>query len=335
MNTVRTVGIDLAKNVFQIHAIDASGKVVLKKKLRRDSLMPFMANLPKCLVGMEACGGAHYWAREFRKMGHDVKLMSPQFVKPYVKTNKNDMADAEAIAEAVTRPNMRFVPIKKEGQQDVLIVHRTRERLVRNRTALMNEIRGFLQERGMVFPRGAACFKSNLLKILSGDDTSAAFSKILQDLYSELIAIEEQVSKYDEAIKKMYTDSDENKRLGEIPGIGPITATAMTSTVGNANYFKNGRQLSAWLGLVPRQHSSGGKSILGRISKRGDNYVRKLLVHGARTVLRHAANKTDERSNEWKRKIERIGFNKACVALANKNARRCWALMANGTRYRA
>ena len=324
------VGIDLAKHVFQIHAVDARGRTMLRKQLTRAQVLPFFGQLPTCLVAMEACGGAHYWAREIRKLGHQVRLIAPQFVKPYVKTNKSDRADAEAIAEAATRPGMRFVAVKETWQQDLLIVHRVRERLVKGRTALTNEIRGLLQEYGIVFPQGRHHLRDGMRQLLGSQDErlSCAARNLMQQLVDEWSDIERRLEECEAHIKAAFRANTTCRKMSELPGIGPITATALLATLGDPGVFRNGRQVSAFLGLVPRHDGSGGKVRLMGISKRGDRYVRKLLVHGARAVLRAAEAKPSHR-HQWVMNIsQRRGFNKACVALANKNARRCWAIMA-------
>lgn len=336
MRRISTVGIDLAKSVFQLHGTDVQGKAVMQKKIRRAELKPVIANLSPCLIGMEACGGSHYWAREFERMGHTVRLISPQFVKPYVKSNKNDAADAEAIAEAVTRPNMRFVPIKQTGHQDIQCLHRVRQRLIHNRTALSNEIRGLLNEYGIVIPKSLRRLKERLPLIL--EDASNELSPMARDLFAglqeELRNIEKQTEKYEAKIRKIFEESEVCQRIKEIEGVGPITSTAIIASVSNPQVFRNGRQFSAWLGLVPRQNSSGGKTTLLGISKRGDGYLRSLLIHGARSVVTNAKKKKDRRSLWIAGKETSRGFNKACVAVANKNARIIWALMAHGTEYR-
>lgn len=333
---IRTLGIDIAKNVFQLHGVDEKGKVILKKRLSRSQLKSFLVNLPSCLIGMEACGGSHYWAREFQKMGHAVKLMSPQFVSPYVKTNKNDYADAEAIAEAVTRPNMHFVPIKQTRHQDIQTLHRIRQRLVRQRTALSNEARGLLHEYGIIMPKGIASLKKRIPEILEDADNelSGMVRGLFDDLYQELQEVEGRISKCEDRINEIYWQEEQCQRIGNIEGVGHITATAMIAAVADATVFKNGRQMAAWLGLVPRQSSSGGKTVLLGISKRGDRYLRTLLIHGARSVVRRASQKQDKRSLWILDKEKRKGMNKTCVAVANKNARIIWALMAHKTEYR-
>lgn len=329
------VGIDIAKRVFHLVGMDERGKIILRKRLARGEVLSFMANLPQVTVGMEACGGAHEWARQLRNQGHDVKLMAPQYVKPYVKTNKNDMRDAEAIAEAVTRPSMRFVPIKTVEQQDVQALHRVRERLMGARTGLINEMRGLLAEYGIVLPKGAEAFRNAVVgKLESEQDKLTSLSQeMFHRLFEELVQVEAEVAYYDEKLLSLATTHPECQRLLTIPGIGPITATALIAAVGDVSVFKNGRHFSAWLGLVPRQHSTGGQTRLLGISKRGDSYLRKLLIHGARSTLRWARLKTDDRSQWMRGLLERRGWNRTAVAVANKNARIVWALLSRGGVY--
>lgn len=335
MNNIKVLGIDLAKNVFQLHGTDAKGKCVLKKRLNREKLIEFMAQLASCLIGIEACGGAHYWARTFIKMGHTVKIMSPQFVKPYIKSNKNDQNDAAGINEAVTRPSMKFVPIKQIEQQDVLLTHRCRELAVKQRTALANQIRGLLLEYGVVIARGISQIMLlptilDLNKNKLTDKSMTAFTA----LYEQFKNYDKQVDAYDKEITKQANQDVRCKEIQKIKGIGPITASAVVATIGDASVFKNGREVSAWLGLVPKQHSSGNKIKLGGISKRGDRYIRTLLIHGGRTVVSRCDNKTD-RLNLWiANKKHRCGNNKAAVAVANKNARVIWAMLKTGEVYR-
>jgi transposase len=329
MPQVSVLGIDLAKQMFHVVGLDDAGNVVLRKRLTRSGLMPFMAQMAPVVIGMEACGGAHYWARRFREHGHTVKLMAPQFVKPYVKTNKHDMADAEAIGEAVTRPTMRFVPIKELTQQDLQALHRVRERLVKARTALINEIRGWLSEYGIILPQGVTKFRQGLLPMLEKEQAKLTTlgREIFRQLYAEWLAVEERLAHYNARLEAICQAHPVCQRLLTIPGIGPLTATALVAAVTEATHFKNGRQLAAWLGLVPRQHSPGGKPRLLGISKRGDRYLRKLLVHGARATLRWIKLKSDRRSQWVRALIERRGTNRAVVALANKNARIAWVLL--------
>ncbi|WP_341792650.1 IS110 family transposase [Rickettsia endosymbiont of Ceutorhynchus obstrictus] len=340
---VNTIGIDIAKRIFQIHGVDKNGKTILKKKLIRDQVLSFIANLPKCLVGMEACGGANYWGREITKLGHEVKLIAPQFVKPYVKTNKNDQADAEAICEAVARPNMRFVPIKSVEQQDILSIHRIRARLVRNRTALANEIRGLLYEFGLIIPQGINKVISKLTEILDSETLSRLSYQTFSELKEEFVDNDKKIIELEKRLKILAGELEEYKRLTAIPGIGLITATALIASIGNAKNFSNGRQLSTWLGLVPKQYSSGGKERLLSISKRGDTYLRTLLIQGARAVLNAKLRFTTEAQKNKKdfskftkwmfNLLERCGHNKTTVAIANKLARVVFAVLRTGNDY--
>ena len=332
---ITTAGIDLAKNVIQVHGVGARGNAVFKKPLKRSQVLPFFANVPPFLIGMEACGSAHHWARKLEKLGHTVKLMAPQFVKPYVKTNKNDAADAEAICEAVSRPNMRFVPIKNGEQQAVLALHRARQGFVRARTAQANQIRGLLAEYGIVIPQGICHITKRQPGILEDgeSDLPGMFRQLLQRLGEHLKELDRQVSELELQIQLWHRQHDASRKLAQIPGIGPITASALVASIGDAKSFKNGRQLAAWLGLVPRQHSSGGKSTLLGISKRGDTYLRMLLIHGARSVIRVAEGKVGYAQSWLARLIGRRHPNVAAVALANKNARVVWALLKHDRNY--
>jgi len=323
------LGIDLAKRIFHLVGMDDAGHVVLRKRLTRDALMPYIAQLPPAVIGMEACGGAHYWARRFRTHGHTVKLMAPQFVKPDVKSNKNDPADAEAICEAVTRPTMRFVPIKEVDQQELQSLHRARERVVKARTALVNEIRGLLAEYGIVLPQSVPQFRHTFLATLEAERTKLTplSTELFGQLYDEFGALEKRLAYYTAKIEAIGAAHPVCQRLMTIPGIGPLTATALVAAVSNASAFKNGRQCAAWIGLVPRQHSTGGKPRLLGISKRGDVYLRTLFIHGARATLRWLRLKTDRRSTWLRGLMDRRGKNKAAVALANKNARIAWVLL--------
>ena len=330
-----TIGIDLAKSVIQVHGVDERGKAGLRKQFKRNQVLPFFANLPPCLIGMEACASAHYWARKLQALGHTVKLMAPQFVKPYVKTNKNDAADAEAICEAVGRPTMRFVPIKNGEQQAVLALHRARQGFVKARTAQANQIRGLLSEYGIVIPQGIGYLAKRLPEILEDgeNDLPGAFRQLLQRLGEHLTELDRQVGELEMQIQIWHRKNDASRKLAQIPGIGPITASALVASIGDAKGFANGRQLAAWLGLVPRQHSSGGKPTLLGISKRGDTYLRTLLIHGARAVIRVAERKVDHAESWLARLIGRRNKNVAAVALANKNARIVWALLAHERDY--
>jgi transposase len=332
---ITTIGIDLAKVFFQIHGVDERGKVGVRKQLKRSEMSVYFANLEPCLIGMEACGSAHYWARKLEDYGHTVKLMAPQFVKPYVKTNKNDMADAEAICEAVSRPNMRFVAIKTVEQQAILSVHRARQGFVKARTAQGNQIRGLLSEFGVIIPQGIRSITKQMPEILEDGENGlpGTMRNLLERLTDNLKEMDRQVNELEAKIQLWHRENAASRKLAEIPGLGPITASAIVATVGDAREFKNGRQLSAWLGLVPKQHSSGGKQTLLGISKRGDTYLRTLMIHGARAVIRFAENKAEPES--WLRKLmSRRNKNVAAVALANKNARIVWALLANDRIFR-
>jgi transposase len=334
---ITTVGVDLAKNVIQVHGVDRRGKTVLKKQLRRSRFVEFFANVPACLIGMEACSSAHHWARELEKLGHQVRLMAPQFVKPYVKTNKNDAADAEAICEAVSRPTMRFVPIKNAEQQAVLALHRARAGFVKARTAQANQIRGLLGEYGIILPQGIAHITKRLPAILEDGESElpGAFRQLLIRLGAHLKELDRQVGELEGQIETWHRADAASRRLAQIPGIGALTASALVATVGDARSFHNARQLAAWLGLVPRQHSSGGKALLLGISKRGDAYLRTLLIHGARSVVRVAERQAGDLPAWLQQLITRRHKNVAAVALANKNARTVWALLVHGRDYQA
>jgi len=332
---ISVLGIDIAKRVFHMVGTDSTGKIVFRKRLSRNALMPFIAKLPPVLIGMEACGGAHYWARRFREHGHDVKLMAPQFVKPYVKSNKNDMRDAEGISEAVTRPTMRFVPIKEVGQQDIQALHRVRDRLMGERTALVNEVHGLMHEYGIVIPKGVSKFRQAVVDKLEceKEKLTPLSQEMFWKLLEEFSALEGQLAYYQEKLETLAKTHPECQRLMTIPGIGPLSATALVAAVSDASAFKNGRQFAAWLGLVPRQQSTGGKERLLGISKRGDSYLRKLLIHGARATMRWVGLKTDRRSQWIRQLVERRGKNRTAVAVANKNARIVWALLTSQRTY--
>jgi transposase len=332
---VTVLGLDLAKRVFQLHGVDKEGKTILRKRLSRGELAEFIAKLPPCLIGMEACGSAHYWGRKFQSFGHTVKLINPAFVKPYVKTHKNDYNDSEAICEAVNRPNMRFVPIKKIEQQDVLCLHRIREQLVKSRTALANQIRGLLSEYGVIFSKQIHNIRKLLPSLLEDKEVELSdFARtFFHELYEDFIILDKRIKSCEAKIEALFKAEKRYQRISEIPGIGVLTATALVASIGDPKMFKNGRAMSAWLGLVPRQASSGNKQVLMGITKRGDCYLRKLLVHGARSVILHANNKKDPRSRWILQLRERKGMNKTAVALANKNARVVWALLAHNKDY--
>lgn len=332
---VTTIGLDLAKSVFQVHGADSRGKAVLRKQLRRADMLTFFANLKPCLVAMEACGSAHYWARKLQALGHEVRLIAPQYVKPYVKRNKNDAADAGAICEAATRPEMPTVPVKNESQQEILSIHRARQGFVKARTAQANQIRGLLAEFGIAIPQGISHVYTRVPEVIvdSEQDLPGHFRQLITRLVEHLKVLDTQVEDLERQIRAWHKENEASRRLAEIPGVGPMTASALVASVGDARSFKNGRQLAAWLGLVPRQHSSGGKPTLLGISKRGDTYLRTLLVHGARAVVRMAENRPA--ANSWVQKlVSRRHKNIAAVALANKNARIIWALLAHDRQFR-
>jgi transposase len=334
---ITTVGIDLAKNLFQVHGVNEHGKAVLKKQLRRVQVAEFFAQLPACLIGMEACGSAHHWARKLGGFGHDVRLMAPQFVKPYVKTNKNDAADAQAICEAVARPNMRFVPVKNAEQQAVLALHRVRQSFIKARTAQANQIRGLVGEFGLIVPQGIANIGKRIPELIedASNELPGSFRLLVDRLLAHLNELDRQVGELEARIKIWHKESELSRKLEKVPGIGPITASAMVATVGDARSFNNARQLAAWLGLVPKQNSSGGKSVLLGISKRGDSYLRTLLIHCARSAILAAQRKADKDEDSWLGKLlQRRNHNVAAVALANKNARLVWALLARDREFR-
>src|SRR5437870_7210501 len=332
---ISVLGIDIAKRVFHAVGMENRGTVVYRKRWSRHDRMPFRAKLPPVRIGIEACGGAHYWARRFWAYGREVQLMAPPCVKPYVKSHKNDSRDAEAIAEAVTRPTMRFVPTKNVDQQDIQALHRVRERLMGERTALVNEVHGLLNEYGIVLPKGVSQFRHAVVGKLESekDKLSALSQEMFWKLVEEFAALEAQLAYYQEKLDTLAATHPECQRLMTIPGIGPLTATALVAAVSDASAFKNGRQFAAWLGLVPRQHTTGGKERLLGISKRGDSYLRKLLIHGARATIRWVGRKTDRRSQWIRQLVERRGTNRTAVAVANKNARIVWALLTSHQAY--
>ena len=331
-----TIGFDIAKNVFQVHAVDAEGEVVIRRQLRRSHVIGFFKKLPPCLVGIEACATSHYWGREITKLGHTVRLMPPAYVKPYVKRNKNDAADAEAICEAVTRPSMRFVAIKSEEQQGALMLHRTRELLVHQRTMLVNAIRGHMAEFGIVARVGLPHVKALLDVIADPEDSRLPpdARTSLHGLAVQFVSVDQEIVAAERRIHAQHRSNPVSQRLETVPGIGPIIATAMAASVTDPAIFRSGRGLAAWIGLVPKQTSTGGKQRLGRISKQGDAYLRWLLVAGAMSVIRQA--KRRGTSNlPW---LDQLIANKptkvAAVALANKMARIAWVLLMRGGTYR-
>jgi transposase len=333
---ITTIGLDIAKSIFHLFAVNQMGRYVKKKQLKRAQLLRYFAQLEPCVVAMQACGGANYWAREMKALGHEVKLIAPQYVKPFVKGNKNDYNDAEAIAEAAQRPTMRFVPIKCVEQQDIQNLHCQRERIKKARTALANQIRGLLAEYGVVINKGIRAVRQGLPDILEDADNGLTMRsrELFADLLEELRALDERHKHSEQHIEVSNRDNEICERLDEILGIGPITASAVYAAAGDGKNFVNGRHFSAWIGLVPGQHSTGGKPTLLGISKRGNVYLRTLFIHGARSVLQRTEGKTDRFSLWAQALLARRGHNKACVAVANKIARTAWVIMARGETYR-
>ena len=339
MNPVVRIGLDLAKNSFALCGVDAAEKVVLERTLKRSELLPFFANLPACIVAMEAGSGAHYWARELKKLGHEPRILHPSRAAPYRqggKHRKNDRNDARAICEAVARPKMRFVPIKSEEQQAVLVIHRCREAVKTNHTRTANQLRGLLGEFGIVVPKGVNRLRLDWpkLRLRYADQVCPMAWEELDGLFAQLLAQHQKILSYDRKIAALNRENPAARRLQQIRGVGQLIASAVVATVGNAALFKNGRQFAAWLGLTPREYSTGGKPRLGRISKQGDRYLRTLLIQGARSELLHTARREDRKS-QWVEQIrDRRGWNKAVVALANKHARIIWAMLSKGEDYR-
>jgi len=335
MKSVATIGLDIAKSVFYVHGIDAAGQVAFRQRLTRGRVLAFFEKLAPCLIGLEACGNSHYWARELIARGHEVRLMPAQYVKPYVKRGKNDAADAEAICEAVTRPTMRFVPVKTPEQQSVMMLHRVRLMLNRQRTQLSNSIRSHLSEFGIVAPIGRRGIDQLLAIVANIEDTRlpADARLCLQMLAAQLAVVKEQILENDRRVRASARQTDLGRRLMEIPGVGPLIASAFIASVADPAAFKTGRDLSAWIGLVPKQKSSGGKERLGSISKAGNRYLRQMLVVGATAVIRYAERYGTHRP--WLIQLmQRRTVKIAAVALANKLARIIWALMTSGERYR-
>jgi transposase len=330
--SIVTVGIDLAKNIFALHGVDQSGRAVLvKPKVARGQLLEMIASLPPCLIGMEACTGAHHWARQFRQHGHTVKLMAPKFVAPYRmsgRRGKNDANDAAAIVEAVTRPNMRFVPIKEEQQQSTLCLHRTRQGFIEERTALYNRLRGLIAEFGIVLPQKIERLRREIGPHL--EDLPGWANRCVGDMLQHADTLDTRIDEYDRAISEAAKQDARSRRLMQLPGLGPTTASALVASIGQGHDFSHGRQLAAWIGLVPGQYSSGGKARLGRITKAGDAYLRSLLVMGARSILAGLGDKQDGFSRWARNLVERRGYWKAVVAIAAKNARLAWAVLHYG-----
>jgi transposase len=333
---VTTIGLDIAKSVFQVHGVDASGETVVRRQLRRGQVLRFFEKQPGCLVGIEACATAHHWGREITALGHQVRLMAPRYVKPYVKRGKNDAADAEAICEAVTRPTMRFVEIKTAEQQSVLMLHRTRQLFVRQRTTLINSLRAHLAELGIVAGVGRNGVERLLKVIDDGDDDRVppAARQCLMALRHQLALVKQQILDADRRVLAWHRSSELSQRLDDIPGVGPLIATALVASVPDPHAFKSGRDLAAWIGLVPKQNSTGGKERLGHISKAGNRYLRMLLVVGALSVIRRAKQMGYTRRPWLAELMARRSTKVAAIALANKMARTAWAMMAHGTRYR-
>lgn len=335
MDDISRVGIDLSRTVFQVHAASADGRVVWRKRVQRSELFDLMRQIPPCEVGMEACSGAHFWGREFEAMGHKVKLIPPQYVKPFVKRNKNDAADAEAISEAMSRPTMRVMPIKSVSQQELGQLHRARELMVKQRTALVNEIKGFLHEYGILMSCGREKLRGEYLAKLElhGERLGEVTKRLMENLFEQLSKVQAVVKLHETELKALHESNEMSVRLTSVPGVGVLTATAVLAAVGDAKRFKDGREFAASLGVVPRQHSSGETERLQGVSKRGDPYIRKLLVQGGQSVV-NVASKAKGHRGEWLRTlIARRGRCKAVMAVANKNARIMWAIMARGSVY--
>ncbi len=334
---ITTIGLDLAKNIFQVHGVDESGAAVIRKTLRRSQVLPFFAKLPPCLVGMEACGTSHHWARELMALGHEVRLMPPAYVKPYVKRGKTDANDAEAICEAVTRPTMRFVAVKSPEQQAALALHRSRALLVKQRTQLINMIRGLLAEFGIDIPRGLERALLMARRIAAGETPDVPGEAItsVTMLCHQALEAHEHLRSIDQAMLASHRANDVARRLATIPGIGPVGASALAASVTDPHQFRSGREFAAWLGLTPLQKSSGGKERQGRISKMGDKYLRKLLVVGMTSLVRRAKHKPESVDPYLANLLARKPTRVATVAMANKTARIAWAIMARGGSYRA
>lgn len=335
--TIEMLGIDIAKNVFQLHGVDQNGRAVLKRRVMRDQLLQVIAQTSPCTIVVEACTGAFYWARKFEGLGHQVKIISPQYVKPFVRRQKNDGNDAEAICTAARQRHIPFVPKKTVAQQDIQALHRARQRMVNHRTAVVCQIRGLLLDRGFAFGQSITRARRMIPEFLGDleNELTPLAREAIQELYDLFRDLDQRIASFDKKIHRVFRDCETCQRIATIKGVGPKTATAIVAAIGDGSEFKNGRHLAAWVGLVPRQHSSGDKRVLMGISKRGSQHLRSLLVHGARAVVRTAPNKTDP-NNQWVNQLrERRGFNRATVAVANKNARIIWAVLRSGQPYRA
>lgn len=335
MKDITSLSIDLAKNVFQLHGTDKMGKTILKQKICRTKLLEFVANLKPSKIFMEACGSANYWGRKFKEHGHEVKLINPRYVKPYVKRNKNDVNDAAGIAAAARDPDMRFCEVKTAAQQDLQVVHRIRSLRVQQRTAAVNQVRGILAEYGIVMAKSIAAVRKKMPEILDANQHNIGKLALgcVSELYDNICFLDQQIANYDKKIAVLFKSNEACQRLATIPGIGEISATILAAVLGNGSAFKNGRHFAAFLGLVPKQHSSGGKERLLGISKGGDTYIRTLLIHGARTVIRWIEGKGDFQSMWLGRLLATKGYNKTAVALANKIARMAWAITKEKTTY--
>jgi transposase len=336
MQTITTIGLDIAKSVFQVHGVDADGNVVVRRQLKRRYVLAFFEKLPSCLIGIEACASSHYWSRELQLLGHTVRLMPPAYVKPYVKRQKNDAADAEAICEAVTRPNMRFVPTKTPEQQSCLSLHRVRHLFIRQQTAIINSIRAHLAEFGIVAPVGRQGVEQLLKVVVDANDTRLPeiARACMAALGTQLLALKAQILAFDRRIMAWHRSNETSQRLDAIPGVGPALATALVASVGDPKAFRSGRDFSAWIGLVPKQNSSGGKDRLGSISKQGDRYLRSLFTAGALAVIRYAKLHGTEHRPWLAALLARRPTKVAAIALANKIARMAWAMMTKGERYK-
>jgi transposase len=335
--SIETLGVDIAKNVFQLHGVNRNGRVVLRRRVMRDQLLSVLARIDRCTVVVEACTGAFYWQRKFEALGHRVKIISPQYVKPFVRRQKNDGNDAEAICTAARQLHIPFVPKKTIEQQDIQALHRARQRIVNHRTAVVSQIRGLLLDRGFAIGKSITRARRAIPEILSNLDNelTALAREAIHELYDLFHDLDRRIASFDKKIERVFRNSEPCQRIARIKGVGPKTATAIVAAIGDGSEFKNGRHLAAWVGLVPRQHSSGDRMVLMGISKRGNQHLRSLLVHGARAVVRTAPGKTDP-NNEWVNQLrERRGFNRATVAVANKNARMIWAVLRTGEPYRA
>jgi transposase len=335
--TVEILGVDIAKNVFQLHGVNRNGRVILKRRVMRDQLLAVLAQIDPCTVVVEACTGAFFWARKFETLGHQVKIISPQYVKPFVRRQKNDGNDAEAICTAACQPHIPFVPKKTATQQDIQALHRARQRMVNHRTAVVSQIRGLLLDRGFAIAKSITRARRAIPEIISDleNELTTMAREAITELYDLFRDLDRRIASFDKKIDCVFRGNEDCQRIARIKGVGPKTATAIVAAVGDGSEFKNGRHLAAWVGLVPRQHSSGDRKVLMGISKRGNQHLRSLLVHGARAVVRTAPNKSDP-DNQWVNQLrERRGFNRATVAVANKNARLIWAMLRTGKPYRA